>query len=208
MLANIADERRRGASPSSAPEERAWSSQAVPRACPSRAERLARLPTYNCLLSFGWVVSSATESRRDAAGRLGPGDNSGRHFPRERRGWRRARAVGSALSAAGAPEHTPGMRTLGAPQVLASLAAAFLLVACSRSGGGPAAEPRDMASSAHEMGDGSAAELGVCTLESAFTDCARQCWRSDAAFPTTGSPDWPCRSDPSCTDKGWDFICK
>lgn len=100
------------------------------------------------------------------------------------------------------------MRTLGDSQVLAWLAAAFLLVACNRSGGGPAAERRDLPSSDHEILDGSAAELGVCTLESAFTDCAWQCWRSDAALPMTGSPDWPCRSDPLCTDMGWSFICK
>lgn len=100
------------------------------------------------------------------------------------------------------------MRTSGISRVLASLAAAFLLVACNRTDGGPAAEPRDLRSSEHEIVDGGATELGICTLESAFTDCARQCWRSDAAFPTTGSPDWPCRSDPLCTDKGWDFICR
>ena len=100
------------------------------------------------------------------------------------------------------------MRTLGASKVLASLAAAFLLLACNRSAGGPAAELRDLPSSNREILDGGAAELGVCTLESAFTDCARQCWRADAALPMTGSPDWPCRSDPLCTDSGWDFICK
>jgi hypothetical protein len=100
------------------------------------------------------------------------------------------------------------MRTPAAAQVLASLAVAFLLVACNRSGGGPPAELRDRTGAEHEIPDGSVAELGVCTLESAFTDCARQCWRLDAAFPTTGSPDWPCRFDPLCTDKGWDFICK
>jgi hypothetical protein len=99
------------------------------------------------------------------------------------------------------------MRAIRHSRVLASLATAFLLVACSRSGGGPA-EYRDLPSPDLDMRDGSAAELGVCTLESAFTDCARQCWRSDAGFPTTGSPDWPCRSDPLCTSKGWDFICK
>lgn len=100
------------------------------------------------------------------------------------------------------------MRTLLDSRVLASLATAFLLVACTRSGGGPAAEPRDLPGPEHEMRDGGAAELGICTLESAFTDCAQQCWRSDAALPPTGSPDWPCRSDPYCTGKRWDFICR
>jgi hypothetical protein len=48
----------------------------------------------------------------------------------------------------------PGMRTLCDSRVLAPLATAFLRVACSRSGGSPAAKPRDLPSPGHELRDG------------------------------------------------------
>ena len=93
-------------------------------------------------------------------------------------------------------------------QVLASLVAALLLAACNRSSDGPAAGSRDLTGYDLELYDGGAGKPGVCTLESAFTDCARRCWHADAALPGTGSPDWPCQPDPYCTDAGWVFDCK